>query len=181
MLLFVCLLLLYARQRVKMLNILFARCNPLWCWRYLLVSIAWLTTHRTGHDPIRSPIFHLSIVGRHFATHCNVLDVWWADTDTIRRLPANITHDMMVQLIYQTPGFVDNISYNETDLAILQSVLTDNRFGVRDAMDYLQQPCDKLFVRCRWENKIYPCGELFRPSLAYHGSCCSFNQHSEYP
>lgn len=87
----------------------------------------------------------------------------------------------MVQSIYQTPGFVDKISYNESDLEMLQTIMTDNRFDVRETMDYLQQPCDELFVRCRWEDKFYPCGELFRPSLAYHGSCCTFNAQSEHP
>lgn len=88
---------------------------------------------------------------------------------------------MMEQAIYQLPGFVDKVAYNESDLELLQNTLSDNRFGVRETMDYLQQPCDELFFRCRWEDEFYPCGDLFKPSLAYHGSCCSFNIDSEHP
>lgn len=87
----------------------------------------------------------------------------------------------MLTAIYQTPGFVDNIVYNETDLLILQNVLSNNRYTVREVMDFLQQPCNELFVKCRWEGEYYPCGDLFKPSLAHHGSCCTFNKDNQYP
>lgn len=88
---------------------------------------------------------------------------------------------MILRGIHQTPGFVDYIEYNETDLEIMQEVLLNNRYDVARAMSFLQQPCDELFVRCRWQDTFYPCEELFKPSTAYHGSCCTFNKYGEFP
>lgn len=98
-----------------------------------------------------------------------------------RILPPNVTKETILRGIYQTPGFVDFIEYNETDLEIMQEVLFNNRYDVARAMSFLQQPCDELFVRCRWQGTFYPCDELFKPSTAYHGSCCTFNKYGEFP
>lgn len=97
-----------------------------------------------------------------------------------RNLPPNVSREILLQAIYQTPGFVDNIIYNKTDLKILQNVLTFNRYGVSETMALLQQPCGELFVKCSWEHNILPCNELFKPSLAYHGNCCTFNKNNDY-
>lgn len=96
-------------------------------------------------------------------------------------LPPNVSKEVVFRALYQTPGFVDLIEYNETDLELLDDVLINNRYDVGRAMSFLQQPCDELFVRCRWQNIFYSCEKLFKPSTAYHGSCCTFNENHEIP
>lgn len=93
----------------------------------------------------------------------------------------NVSRERMLQAIYQTSGFVDNIDYDVADLELLSTVFEMNRYGVRQMMVTLQQPCDELFVKCRWEDEIVPCDRLFQQTFAYYGNCCTFNRNNQYP
>lgn len=86
----------------------------------------------------------------------------------------------MLHAIYQTTGFVDNTDYNVADLELLNTVFEMNRYSVRQAMATLQQPCNELFVKCRWEEEIVPCESLFQQTFAYYGNCCTFNRNNQY-
>lgn len=95
-------------------------------------------------------------------------------------MPVNITRERMLHALYQTSGFVDNIEYDVADLELLRNVFEMNRYGVRQMMVTLQQPCNELFVKCRWEDEIVPCEKLFQQTFAYYGNCCTFNRNNQY-
>lgn len=97
-----------------------------------------------------------------------------------RVLPANVSSERMLHAIYQTSGFVDNVEYDIADLELLKTVFETNRYSVRQMMATLQQPCDELFVICRWEGEIVPCGKLFQQTFAYYGNCCTFNRNNQF-
>lgn len=67
------------------------------------------------------------------------------------------------------------MEYNRTELELLQSILTKNRYDVMTTMYELMQPCDQLLYRCRWEGEETECMKIFKKSETYQGYCCSFN------
>lgn len=86
----------------------------------------------------------------------------------------------MFNLLQQTSGFVENSKYNLTDLELLQTILTNNRYTTELTMETLYQPCDALLIRCRWQTVIYPCMQIFEKSLSIDGHCCSFNLKRQF-
>ncbi|XP_045537961.1 sodium channel protein Nach-like [Papilio machaon] len=42
-------------------------------------------------------------------------------------------------------------------------------------MSLLAQSCNTFLKRCFFQNKLYPCDELFEPVLTKLGVCCTFN------
>lgn len=97
-----------------------------------------------------------------------------------RKLPQNTAVGDVSRMFYQASGFFRRIRYNKTELEILQSIIELNRYSIGEAMHFIQQSCDELFVRCRYEDETVQCSELFKPKLSHYGTCCTFNGNHEH-
>ncbi|XP_050535606.1 pickpocket protein 28-like isoform X2 [Daktulosphaira vitifoliae] len=72
----------------------------------------------------------------------------------------------------------DDIEFLEIDRLVEQSVLSQiNKTDatIEDIMYMVSQPCTELLVQCKWNGKKTNCSEMFHPSKAVDGHCCSFN------
>lgn len=93
----------------------------------------------------------------------------------VSTLPRNVTRNKMMSIIYQAVGFAGEGVYNEEGITILQTVLEENHMNAVDIMEKLQQPCNEMIIKCRLEDKLIPCEEIFKSSLGQYGYCCAFN------
>lgn len=66
------------------------------------------------------------------------------------------------------------IEYQEFETAIVQLGYT-----IDTLMLAVMHPCDKMVIRCGWEQIQIPCVNIFRASRTSEGYCCSFNYKSD--
>ncbi|XP_013170689.1 PREDICTED: sodium channel protein Nach-like [Papilio xuthus] len=79
-------------------------------------------------------------------------------------------------LVAQALGFNELLqSINLEKLQQFQDIITSNRYSVVSVMSLLAQNCNTFLKRCFFQNKLYPCEELFEPVLTKLGVCCAFN------
>lgn len=76
-------------------------------------------------------------------------------------------------------GFMFDIDYKREHLEMLDTVFKSNNMTIPFVMTALLQSCDELIIKCRWENSIIPCNQLYNASVGYFGSCCSFNANDQ--
>lgn len=52
--------------------------------------------------------------------------------------------------------------------------------GRVDNLKAFQSHCDAHLFRCRFQETIYPCADIFTVSLTHHGVCCTFNNNNNF-
>ncbi|RZB39142.1 sodium channel protein Nach-like [Asbolus verrucosus] len=118
-------------------------------------------------------------------TICNINRIMANQVDDfIKRLVMQEDQEEIVrrafpQLLSFTSMSVRN--YNMTELNILQAVLSENDYtDISLIMRKITQPCEEMLVKCMWQFKTVPCGQLFDDTFTTDGPCCSFNYIREY-
>lgn len=145
----------------------------------VLVDVFW-ERYKTNPTRVNVDTNHAPMAELNFPaiTICNIAKMSYERAyyvSTTVELPTNVTRSDLVTLLKQTDGFIDKISYNETQLMNLQQILFDGRYTVPLAMEYLMVPCKNLLYKCRFGGEEIPCMRLFKKSNTNRGYCCSFN------
>ncbi|CAH2045705.1 unnamed protein product, partial [Iphiclides podalirius] len=87
----------------------------------------------------------------------------------------NVTTDIkrLVPHILGSVTILNKLKLSE--LKQLQNIIESNRYKALDVLSLLPQRCDQFLKRCFFEQKVYPCKELFYPIITKSGMCCVFN------
>ncbi|XP_031636281.1 sodium channel protein Nach-like [Contarinia nasturtii] len=88
--------------------------------------------------------------------------------------------ESLKRMFKQSSGFFETMTYNVSELTIVQNLIDMNQYTVRRVMDTIQNTCNDIFVRCRFEGFAFNCSNLFKAVTSQYGNCCTFNGYRDF-
>uniref|UniRef100_A0A2A4JYE8 Uncharacterized protein n=1 Tax=Heliothis virescens TaxID=7102 RepID=A0A2A4JYE8_HELVI len=93
--------------------------------------------------------------------------------------PPNMNASSTRDIINQLAAFYSlDVVYDLGDLLRLEELLEYNGLNVETAAERLTATCEETLIKCRWENALLNCSDIFQMELTGDGFCCIFNGRS---